>query len=182
MPQVDGAPGQLIDNLSGFGRALRRAGLAMDSARMALAAEALVLVGPERRDDVGAALEAVMVCREQDRLVFRELFDAYFRAPTATDATPGLALPGAGPQPEPVQPRQRVRDALAPRRDAPVTVMRRRPAEPSADAAMTASALARLRHADFHGLGPFATPAARRVWLFLVVSQMAIICPPCMFL
>ncbi len=153
MLPVDGTPGQLVDNLSGFGRALRRAGLAMDSERMALAAEALVLVGPERRDDVGAALEAVMVCREQDRLVFRELFDAYFRAPAAPGAAPGIALPGSGPQPEPAQPRPRVRDALTPRSDPSNPAPPRPLGRPVTDAAMTASALARLRHADFNGLG-----------------------------
>jgi uncharacterized protein with von Willebrand factor type A (vWA) domain len=33
------------------------------------------------REDVAAALEAVLVSREQDLAVFRELFAAYFRNP-----------------------------------------------------------------------------------------------------
>ena len=76
----DARTGKLADNLSGFGRTLRRAGVCVDAARMALAQQAVMLVGL-RRDDFCAALEAVLVSREQDRLVFRELFDAYFRNP-----------------------------------------------------------------------------------------------------
>ena len=69
----DARRGKFADNLTGFGRSLRRAGIPVDSARMALATEALLLVGLGQRDDAGAALEAVMVSREQDRAVFREL-------------------------------------------------------------------------------------------------------------
>ena len=63
----DARTGKLADNLSGFGRTLRRAGVCVDAARMALAQQAVMLVGL-RRDDFCAALEAVLVSREQDRL------------------------------------------------------------------------------------------------------------------
>ena len=76
----DARTGKLADNLSGFGRTLRRAGVRVDAARMALAQQAVMLVGLQR-EDFCAALEAVLVSREQDRLVFRELFDVYFRNP-----------------------------------------------------------------------------------------------------
>ena len=45
----DARSGKLADNLPGFGRALRRAGVPVDSARMALAQEAAMLVGMDRR-------------------------------------------------------------------------------------------------------------------------------------
>lgn len=48
---------------------------------MALASEAALLVGLASRQDVCAALESILVSREADRMVFRELFDAYFRDP-----------------------------------------------------------------------------------------------------
>ena len=147
----DTRAGMLADNLVGFGRALRRAGIAVDSARMALASEAMLLVGPDRRADVGAALESVLVGREPDRGVFRELFDAWFRDPAAGQALADL-LPGAGFQAEPPGGRARVRDALAPR-SAPVSTLPPKPErETDHDAAMTAGDLARLRHADFNGL------------------------------
>jgi uncharacterized protein len=77
----DSRAGKFFGNLAAFGRALRRAGVPLDSARMALAADACLAVGLAQRDDVSAALEAVLVSREQDRMVFRELFDAFFRDP-----------------------------------------------------------------------------------------------------
>ena len=41
----DARSGKLADNITGFGRALRRAGVPADSARMALATQAAELVG-----------------------------------------------------------------------------------------------------------------------------------------
>ena len=77
----DARRGKMAGNIAGFGRALRRAGVPVDAARIALATEAAQWVGVDRRDDLSAAMEAVLVGREQDRLVFRELFDAWFRDP-----------------------------------------------------------------------------------------------------
>ena len=48
---------------------------------MALATTSLLEVGIARKDDVRHALEAVFVSRAQDREVFGQLFDAYFRNP-----------------------------------------------------------------------------------------------------
>jgi uncharacterized protein with von Willebrand factor type A (vWA) domain len=148
----DARSGKLADNLTGFGRALRRAGVPVDSARMALAQQAAMLVGMDRRADVGAALEAVLVGREQDRLVFRELFDSYFRDPAIANKLLSQMLPSAEGRADPAKGRPRVREALAPQRAA-----RPKPAAPpdkevEFDAAMTASELARLRHADFNAM------------------------------
>jgi uncharacterized protein len=146
--------GAILDNLSGFGRALRRAGVPVDSARMAMASEAALVVGLGRRDDVSAALEAVLVSREQDRLVFRELFDAWFRDPAVAGKMLSLTLPGAAGRADPGELRPRVREALAPRR---AFGRQHGPASSDqqleVDAAMSASELARLRHADFNALG-----------------------------
>ena len=147
----DARTGKLADNIAGFGRALRRAGVRVDSARIALATEAATLVGLERREDLGAALEAVMVGREQDRLVFRELFDAFFRDPGMAQKLLAQMLPQGEGKAEPVKRRPRVQEALAPQRAG-----QGRPRKPDQevrfDATMTASELQRLRHADFNGL------------------------------
>ena len=148
----DARRGKFADNLTGFGRALRRAGIAVDSARMALAGEALLLVDLARRDDTQAALEAVLVSREQDRLVFRELFDAWFRDPAIANKLLAQMLPSAEGRAEPAKGRPRVREALAPQRAAARTAQARPDTEVDVDAAMTASSLARLRHADFNAL------------------------------
>lgn len=146
----DARTGKLADNLTGFGRTLRRAGVRVDAARMALAQQAVLLVGLQRQDVV-AALEAVLVSREQDRLVFRELFDAYFKNPNVAQKLLAQMLPSAEAKADPVKRRPRVSEALA-----PVRAARKAPPpeedKVDFDAAMTASDLARLRHADFNQL------------------------------
>ena len=147
----DARSGKLADNIAGFGRALRRAGLRVDSARIALAQEAAQLVGVADKADLGAALEAVLVSREQERDVFRELFDAWFRDPEVAHKLLAQMLPSAQGRAEPSKRRPRVSEALAPQQKfggAP----RPPDAEVEFDAAMTASELARLKHADFNAL------------------------------
>ena len=146
----DARSGKLADNIAGFGRALRRAGLRVDAARIALAQEAAQLVGVGRREDLGAAMEAVLVSREQERGVFRELFDAYFRDPAVAHKLLAQMLPSAQGRKEPAK-RPRVSEALAPQKRL-VAAERKPDKEIEFDAAMTASAMARLKHADFNGL------------------------------
>lgn len=149
----DARSGKFADNLHAFGRTLRRAGLGVDAARMALATEACLLVGLGHKADVGAALEAVLVSREGDRAIFRELFDAYFRDPEMANKLLSQMLPSAEGKAEPSKRRPRVREALSPLQAA----QRAKPPTQAdqkidLDAAMTASDLATLRHADFNAL------------------------------
>jgi uncharacterized protein with von Willebrand factor type A (vWA) domain len=147
----DASAARLPDNITGFGRALRRAGVAADSERIALATHAAELVGVDRRRDLASALETVMVSREQDRQVFRELFDAYFDLPgeggeqLSPERAAGTATPAGAPRP-------RVREALA--RPALLAQQPARPVDDvEVDAAMTASTIELLQHADFGALG-----------------------------
>lgn len=146
----DARSGKLADNIAGFGRALRRAGLHVDSARIALAQEAAQLVGVADKADLGAALEAVLVSREGERAVFRELFDAWFRDPEVAHKLLAQMLPSAQGGKDRRR-RPRVSEALAPQRSfggGP------RPPDEKVDfdAAMTASDLVRLKHADFNAM------------------------------
>ncbi|MDH6595282.1 uncharacterized protein with von Willebrand factor type A (vWA) domain [Variovorax sp. TBS-050B] len=150
----DARTGKLAGNIAAFGRALRRAGVRTDAARIALAEEAATLVGLESRADLGAAMEAVMVSREQDRLVFRELFDAWFRDPELANKLLAQMLPSAEGKAEPSKRRPRVREALAAPRHMPRPAVEAKPdKEVEFDAAMTSSDRQRLQHADFNALG-----------------------------
>jgi hypothetical protein len=148
----DARRGRLAANITGFGRTLRRAGVRLDSARIALAQQAAQLVGVADRADLGAALEAVLVSREQDRGVFRELFDAYFRDPEIANKLLAQLLPSAEGKAEPSKRRPRVREALS-----PAQALGRPTPKPDKevdfDAAMTASDLRVLKHAEFSALG-----------------------------
>ncbi|MDQ0023673.1 uncharacterized protein with von Willebrand factor type A (vWA) domain [Variovorax paradoxus] len=146
--------GKLAGNITAFGRALRRAGVRTDAMRISLAAEAATLVGVESRLDLSAAMEAVMVSREQDRMVFRELFDAWFRDPELANKLLAQMLPSAEGKAEPSKRRPRVRDALtAPRDPAKPAAPAKPDKEVEFDAAMTSSERHRLQHADFNALG-----------------------------
>ena len=148
----DSRSGKLADNVTGFGRALRRAGVRMDSARIALAQDAALIVGLGSRPDLSAALEAVMVSREQDRMVFRELFDAYFRNPDVANKLLAQLLPSAEGKAEPSRRRPRVREALSPLKAFGDNQPKAADKEVEFDAAMTASDLDLLKHADFNSL------------------------------
>ena len=150
----DARAGKLAANLNAFGRALRRAGVPVDASRLVLAQRALEHVGLQRKLDVGAALEAVMISREQDRAVFREMFDVFFRDPEIAHKLLAQMLPRAEGQAEAPRQRPRVREALAPQT---AQVQGSLPPAPpdkeiEFDAAMTASDIERLRNADFNAV------------------------------
>lgn len=145
----DARRGKFAANLVGFCRVLRRAGMAVDAERMARAQHSLALVGLAR-EDMEAALEAVLVSRAQDRIVFRELFAAYFRNPEVAQQLLSQLLPRS-PQAAKPRHRPRVQEALAAARlpgQAPAPAKE----ELQLDAAMSASAKERLQQADFNQL------------------------------
>ena len=149
----DSRSGKLADNIAGFGRTLRRAGVRVDSSRIALATHAAIAVGLGEKQDLSAAFEAVMVSREQDRVVFRELFDAYFRNPDVAANLLAQLLPSAEGKAEPSKRRPRVREALAPQNAyGQQAKPKQEDQKVEFDAAMTASSLDRLKHADFNSL------------------------------
>ena len=146
----DARVGKMADNIVGFARTLRRAGFPMDSERISVALESALLIGLDDKQDFRAALEATMVCRQQDREVFEQLFDAYFRNPELTQQLLAQMLPKtteAAPSPKR---RARTQEALA----AIISNNSKASEEDTIDfdAAMTASAQVRLRHADFESL------------------------------
>ena len=150
-PLGDARHGKLPEQIAALGRALRRTGAPVDSARITLACRAAEAVGIASRDDLCAALEATLVSREQDRLVFRELFDVLFRNPDIANKLLAQMLPKAESRPDPVARKPRVSEALAP------PSQQRKAATPAEekiefDAAMTASDRERLQHADFNAL------------------------------
>jgi uncharacterized protein with von Willebrand factor type A (vWA) domain len=149
----DARTGKLALNMAAFGRTLRHAGVQVDSARIALSTQAALLVGLSNKEDLGAALESVLVSREQDRAVFRELFEVYFRDPQMAHKLLAQMLPSAEGKAEASKRRPRVREALLPRAQAPQPALPgKEEQQVDFDAAMTASALQRLRHADFSQL------------------------------
>lgn len=148
----DARSGKLADNVVGFARTLRRAGLPVDSARMSLAQQSLGWIDIGQREDVRAALESVFVSRVQDRQVFHELFDAYFRNPDIAKQLMAQLLPQSKAQRHPPARGARAQEALQAPPPAQPNTSKPKEEKVELDAAMSASAATRLRHADFNSL------------------------------
>lgn len=147
----DARSGKLADNLAGFGRMLRRAGVTVDSSRIVMAGRALAQIDIGNRQDVHAALSAVLVSRHEDQHVFDDLFSAYFRNPEIAKQLMAQLLPQAKAESTPPSRSARAQEALqAPRLPSDRPQMPEDKVE--LDAAMSASDRARLRHADFNQL------------------------------
>ena len=74
----DARSGKFAENLVGFGRALRRAGVQIDSSKIALATRAAQIVGLGNKHHLSAALQSVLISEQQDLAIFSDLFAAYF--------------------------------------------------------------------------------------------------------
>jgi len=71
----------IADNIVHFARVLRDAGMAIGTDRVLAALAAVELVGLRRRDDVHAALSAVMLERHEQQPLFDAAFDTFWRDP-----------------------------------------------------------------------------------------------------
>src|SRR5499427_9323141 len=72
--------GLIADNVVGFARALRAAGIPLGSGAVIDAMNALQLIDIGNRADVYATLESVFVKRHEHALIFAQAFDLFFRA------------------------------------------------------------------------------------------------------
>src|SRR5580704_4164592 len=72
--------GQFADNIIGFARALRAAGLPVGPGAVLDALTALDAVNIGNRRDVFTTLESIFVKRHEHALIFKQAFDLFFRA------------------------------------------------------------------------------------------------------
>ena len=72
--------GQMADNVIGFARALRAAGIPVGPGAVIDALNALQVIEIGHRADVYTTLEAVFVKRHEHALIFAQAFDLFFRA------------------------------------------------------------------------------------------------------
>ncbi len=143
----------VADNVVHFARVLRAAGVPVGPDRVLLALEALEQVGVSRRDDVKAALGAVMLDRHEQQPIFDAAFAAFWRDPKLLERLMYLALPkvtGRGQKENAPDRGARLQAALNPPAPSPPE----RPAEAPDEAAhfeatLTWSDRERLQQADF---------------------------------
>ena len=105
----------IADNITHFARVLRTAGLQVGPDRVLTGIGAVQAVGLDRRDDVRAALAAVMLDRHEQEVIFDAAFDAFFRDPKLMEQLMYALLPkisGRGEKHRPPR-NNRMAEALA---------------------------------------------------------------------
>ncbi len=108
------------DNIVHFSRVLRTAGLQVGPDRVLAGIAAIEAVGLDQREDVRAALSAVMLDRHEQQVIFDAAFDAFFRDPKLLEQMMYAMLPKITGRGDKVQPQRanRIAEALAPPREA----------------------------------------------------------------
>ena len=105
--------GLIADNVIGFARALRAAGLPVGPGAVIDALNALQVIEIGKRADVFATLQAIFVKRHEHALVFAQAFDLFFRAAEEwKHLLDSIPLPDAAKRKPPPASR-RVQEALA---------------------------------------------------------------------
>ncbi len=157
----------IAENIVHFARVLRTAGMPIGPDRVLAAMAAVEHVGLNRRDDVHAALSAVMLDRHEQQVIFDAAFDAFWCDPKLLEQLMYLLLPKiSGRGDKAVPPRaNRLADALAaPRPSAPPN-----PANNTADeelnfdTSFTFSERERLQQADFESMTAAEFELAKRL-------------------
>ena len=155
------------ENVTHFARVLRRAGVPVGPDRVIAALEAIEAVGFSHRDDVHAALSAVMLDRHEQQEIFDQAFDAFWRDPKLLEQMMALLLPkiqGKGDRDR--APRaNRIADALAP---PPAEAMAKWPQDGADDqvdyeTSFTFSDRERLQSADFETMTAAEFELAKRI-------------------
>jgi len=146
----------IAENIVHFARVLRTAGMPIGPDRVLAAMAAIEHVGLDRRDDVHAALSAVMLDRHEQQALFDAAFDAFWRDPKLLEQLMYLLLPKISGRGDKVAPPRanRLAEALA----APRAPQPPNPANNTADeeltfdTSFTFSERERLQHADFESM------------------------------
>lgn len=161
--------GKLVDNITHFARALRRAGLPIGPGRVKAAIEAVAEAGFARKADFYWTLHAVLVNRPEERQVFNQIFRLYWRDPRYLEHMMSLMLPAirnVAEEKAAEAAAKRAAEALLDGAQAP----EREAAEPEPDAtevqidaSQTASQTERLRTLDFEQMSTTEAEEARRM-------------------
>ncbi len=161
--------GKLVDNITHFARALRRAGLPIGPGRVQTAISAVAAAGFERKADFYWVLHSVFVNRPEERQVFNQIFRLYWRDPRYLEHMMSLMLPAIRNVSEEKAAEDAARRAaealldVAAAPDLPARPPGEEDPEIQIDASQTASATERLRTLDFEQMSTVEMAQARRM-------------------
>ncbi|HEY7944352.1 MAG TPA: VWA domain-containing protein [Casimicrobiaceae bacterium] len=144
---------KLAGNILQFARVLRAAGLPIGPAKVIVALDAVEAVGIGNRDDFRAALESVLIERHEQKVLFDQAFDLFWRNPRLLERMMALLLPkvrGRTPGDQAQAPLPaRLADALAPPQHHDIEAAEQ---EVDLDAAFTFSPREVLQTRDFESM------------------------------
>ena len=159
---------KLVQNITHFARALRKAGLAIGSGRIIDAIRAVEAVGFTQKEDFYWTLHACFVSKPEERTVFAQLFCLYWRDPQYLEHMMSMMLPtlnGAHEERTAKPAEKRAAEALldgqerpTPQRDTADDDI-----EIDIDATQTTSAQERLKTLDFEQMSTDEMAAAMRI-------------------
>jgi uncharacterized protein len=157
----------IADNIVHFARLLRGAGMAIGPDRVLAALAAVELVGLQRREDVHAALSAVMLERHEQQTLFDAAFDTFWRDPKLLEQMMVLRLPmisGRGDEQRAPRP-SRLAESLAASRapEAPDPANPVAKEEPQIDWHFSFSEHERLHKADFESMSTAEFELAKKL-------------------
>jgi uncharacterized protein with von Willebrand factor type A (vWA) domain len=150
---------RLADNVLHFVRLLRGAGLAVGPASGLDSLDAAAAVNVFRKSELYWALHAVLVRRPEDRDIFEQAFQLFWRDPLGADAAMALLLPHSQMPTRPAASR-RVAEAFQPEVGRSQTQKRE---EAEVDAVLTYAAEEVLRTRDFDEMSAEELARARRL-------------------
>lgn len=155
--------GKLVDNVTHFARALRRAGVPVGTGRVIDAIRAVEAAGFGDRRDFYHTLEACFVSRPEHRAVFAQVFRLFWRDPQFLEHMISLLSPmvrGLNERPDPQAAERRAAEALV---DAEAGAREEEPEgeEVEFDATLTFSASERLKAMDFEQMSAAELAAAK---------------------
>jgi uncharacterized protein with von Willebrand factor type A (vWA) domain len=159
--------GKLVNNITHFARALRKAGLKIGPGRVVDAIRAVAAAGFTEKRDFYWVLHASFVSRPEDRTVFEQVFRLYWRDPQFLEHMMSMMLPqvkGTHEERRADAGEKRAAEALLDgvHRDIPQLEREDEGSEFEIDATATASAEERLKTLDFEQMSVAELAAARR--------------------
>jgi len=157
--------GKLAGNILHFARMLRRAGMRIGPGQTLDAVVAAGTIGVTRRDDFFWALHSVLVRRPEERELFTEAFDLFWRNPFANNEALAMLLPKTTVPTDEDDSLRRVREAWQQGAEAPPTPPPPPPDQDHAaiDMTMTFSAAEILRTKDFEQMTAEELSLSRRL-------------------
>jgi uncharacterized protein len=111
--RLAGSGGRLAENVMHFARLLRAAGLRVGPDRVVDAVKALQIAGASHREDWYWTMSAVLLSKQEQRPIFDQAFQIFWRDPKLAERMMQLLMPKAQGTPKPDQQQsQRLTDAL----------------------------------------------------------------------